>query len=84
VQEGQLSLMKKINRALITGAIAGISTGVLMAYINWEATGRQGKLTEYIASSLLFSSLITISSLAGVSLGFTSDLRRKLFSKESH
>jgi hypothetical protein len=47
VQEGQTSLMKRINKAWITGVIAGISAGVLMAYISWESTGRQGKLTEY-------------------------------------
>jgi hypothetical protein len=81
VQEGQTSLMKRINSAWITGVIAGISAGVLMAYINWESTGRQGKLTEYIASSLLYSSLITISTLAGASLGFTQALKRKF---ESH
>jgi hypothetical protein len=83
VQEGQLSLMKKINSALITGVIAGISAGILMAYINWESTGRQGKLTEYIASALLFSSVITISSVAGTAFGFTQDLKRKLESQKN-
>ena len=78
VQQGQVSLMKRINSAWITGIIAGISAGVLMAYISWESAGRQGKLTEYIASSLLFSSLITISTLAGASLGFTQALKRKV------
>ncbi len=82
VQEGQTSLMKRINCAWITGVVAGISAGVLMAYINWEAVGRQGKLTEYIASSLLFSSLITISTLAGASLGFTQALKRKFESQK--
>ncbi|HEY9650013.1 MAG TPA: hypothetical protein V6C95_05070 [Coleofasciculaceae cyanobacterium] len=77
VQQGQVSLMKRINHAWITGVIAGISAGVLMAYISWESTGRQGKLTEYITSSLLFSSMITISTMAGASLGFTQALKRK-------
>ncbi|HEY9632095.1 MAG TPA: hypothetical protein V6D14_01730 [Coleofasciculaceae cyanobacterium] len=84
VQEGQTSLMKRINKAWITGVIAGISAGVLMAYISWESTGRQGKLTEYISSSLLFSSLITISALAGASLGFTQALKGKFESQKHH
>jgi hypothetical protein len=79
VQEGQLTLMKRINSALIGGLVTGIFAGVLMAYINWESTSRQGKLTEYIASSLLFSSVITVSALTGASLGFSHDLKRKLF-----
>lgn len=81
VQQGQVSLMKRINSAWITGVIAGISAGILMAYISWESAGRQGKLTEYLASSLLFSSIITISALTGASLGFTQALKRRF---ESH
>ncbi|HEY9676280.1 MAG TPA: hypothetical protein V6D11_32860 [Waterburya sp.] len=69
--------MKRINSAWITGVIAGISAGILMAYISWESAGRQGKLTEYISSSLLYASLITISALAGASFGFTQALQRK-------
>jgi hypothetical protein len=83
VKEGQTSLVKRINSAWITGVVAGIFAGVLMAYISWESTGRQGKLTEYISSSLLFSSLITISSLAGASLGFTQALKRKVDSQKN-
>jgi hypothetical protein len=83
VQQGQISLMKRINSAWITGVIAGICAGVLMAYISWESTGRQGKLTEYLSSSLLFSSLITISTMAGASLGFTQALKRKFESPKN-
>ena len=81
MKEGQTNLVKRINSAWITGVIAGISVGILIAYISWESTGRKGKLLEYISSSLLFSSLITISSLAGASVGFTQALKRKF---ESH
>ncbi|HAA31190.1 MAG TPA: hypothetical protein DCE56_30095 [Cyanobacteria bacterium UBA8553] len=81
MKEGQTNLVKRINNAWITGVIAGISVGILIAYISWESTGRKGKLLEYISSSLLFSSLITISSLAGASVGFTQALKRKF---ESH
>lgn len=77
VKEEQTSLMKRINSAWITGIITGLSAGILMAYISWEYAGRQGKLTEYLTSSILFSSMITISTLAGASLGFTQALRRK-------
>ena len=83
VQQGQVSLMKRINSAWITGVIAGISAGVLMAYISWESSGRQGKLTDYISSSLLFSSLITISTMAGASVGFTQALKRKFESAKN-
>lgn len=78
VQQGQVSLMQRINSAWISGVIAGIAAGVLMAYISWESADRQGKLTDYISSSLLFSSLITISALAGASLGFTQALKRRV------
>ncbi len=81
VKDGQTSLVKRINNAWITGVVTGLSVGILIAYISWESTGRKGKLLEYISSSLLFSSLITISSLAGASVGFTQALKRKF---ESH
>ena len=69
--------MKRINSAWITGVIAGISAGILMAYISWESADRQGKLTDYVSSSLLYASLITISALAGASFGFTQALQGK-------
>ena len=83
VREGQISLLKRMNSAWITGVVAGISAGILISYISWESAGRQGKLIEYISSSLLFSSLITISALAGGSLGFTQALKRKVESPKN-
>jgi hypothetical protein len=38
--------MKRINSAWINGVVSGIAVGVLMAYISWESSGRQGKLTD--------------------------------------
>lgn len=77
VKDEQTSLVKRINNAWITGVVTGLCVGILIAYISWESAGRKGKLLEYISSSLLFSSLITISSLAGASVGFTQALKRK-------
>lgn len=77
VKEGQTSLLKSINKAWLAGVAAGILAGVLMAYVNWASTGRQEKLTEYIASSILFSSLISICTMAGASLGLTQALKGK-------
>jgi hypothetical protein len=54
-----------------------------MAYVNWASTGRQEKLTEYIASSILFSSLISICTMAGASLGLTQALKGKPESPKS-
>jgi formate/nitrite transporter FocA (FNT family) len=83
VQEEQKSLLKKINSGWLTGVVAGIFAGVLMAYVNWESTGRQEKLTQYIASSLLFSSLISICALAGASLGVSHAFKRKFESPKN-
>jgi H+/Cl- antiporter ClcA len=77
------SLLKKINSGWLTGVVAGIFAGVLMAYVNWESTGRQEKLTQYIASSLLFSSLISICALAGASLGVSHAFKRKFESPKN-
>jgi len=77
VKEGQTSLLKSINKAWLAGVGAGVLAGVLMAYVNWASTGRQEKLTEYIASSILFSSLIAICTMAGASLGLTHALKGK-------